>query len=133
MDVILVDTSVWVNFFRAQETASTLFLKNNRDSVTIATCPVVVQEILQGIINDKEYKSIGLYFDSLLKLQGSHYLLAKDAANLYRQIRKRGYTIRKPNDCLIACYAIRNDVKVLHDDKDFSFIAACSELKIQSV
>ena len=54
-----------------------------------------------------------------------------DAAQLYREIRKMGFTIRKPNDCLSAVYAIKDNIKLLHDDKDFNFIAMNSELLIQ--
>jgi predicted nucleic acid-binding protein len=56
--------------------------------------------------------------------------LAIEAANLYRKLRKKGITVRKPNDCLIAVYAIRNNIALLQDDKDFQLIAKYSKLKI---
>ena len=133
MDVVLVDTSVWVNFFKGKETAASLYLKNNLANIIIATCPVIVQEVLQGVFHDKEFSRVGAYFNSLAKLTGNVYELANESAVLYREIRKKGFNIRKANDCLIAVYAMKNNVKLLHDDKDFSFIAMNSNLSVQVV
>lgn len=130
MDIYLVDTSVWINFFKANETAASLFLKNNIGNIIIAVCPVIVQEVLQGIIKEKDFKSINNYFDNLLKLNSNSYGLAHDAAVLYRDLRKQGITIRKPNDCLIATYAMKHDITLLHDDRDFDLLAKYSSLKI---
>ena len=133
MDIVLIDTSVWINFFKAKETDASLFLKNNLSNIIIATCPVIVQEVLQGILSDKEFKVVNSYFSTLTKLSNNPYELALDAARLYREIRKAGFTIRKPNDCLIASYAIKNNVRLLHDDKDFYYIAMNSGLLVQSM
>ena len=133
MDIVLVDTSVWINFFKGQETASSLFLKNNLANILIATCPVIIQEVLQGVLHDKEFRKVGSYFNTLTRLTGNPYEMAHDAAVLYREIRKKGFTIRKPNDCLIATYALKNNVRLLHDDKDFHFIAMNSGLLVQAV
>ena len=132
MDIVLVDTSVWINFFKANETGSSLFLKDNLSNIIVATCPVIVQEVLQGILSDKEFKVVSSYFNTLTKFSDNPYELALDAARLYRDIRKAGFTIRKPNDCLIASYAIKNNVRLLHDDKDFYYIAMNSDLLVQS-
>jgi len=133
MDIVLVDTSVWINFFKAKETGASLFLKNNLSNVIIATCPVVIQEVLQGVLSDKEFKSVNSYFNTLTRFTDNPYELAYEAARLYREIKKHGFTIRKPNDCLIAAYAIKNNVKLLHDDKDFDFIAMHSNLLVQPI
>jgi len=133
MDIVLVDTSVWINFFKGQETASSLFLKNNLANIIIATCPVIIQEVLQGVLYDKEFKKVSSYFNTLTRLTGNPYEMAHEAAALYRDIRKKGFTIRKPNDCLIATYALKNKVRLLHDDKDFHFIAMNSSLLVQPV
>lgn len=130
MDICLVDTSVWINFFKANETTASLFLKNNTSNIIIATCPVILQEVLQGIVKDKEFKSVNDYFNNLAKLNGNQYELAHNAATLYRSLRTKGITIRKPNDCLIAMYAIKHNITLLHDDRDFDLIAKYSSLKI---
>ncbi|HTD40994.1 MAG TPA: PIN domain-containing protein [Mucilaginibacter sp.] len=130
MDIVLVDTSVWINFFKANETTSSLFLKNNLSNIVIATCPVIVQEVLQGIVSDKDFRYINSYLNTLTRLIENSYELAEEAAKLYRELRKKGVTARKPNDCLIATYAIRNNIALLQDDKDFRLIAQHSKLKI---
>jgi len=71
-------------------------------------------------------------FDNLTKLIENPYHVATEAAELYRSLRKKGITVRKPNDCLIAVYAIRNNIVLLNDDSDFQFIAGHSSLKIMS-
>lgn len=128
MDIILVDTSAWVNFFKAKETKASLFLKNNLGNMIIATCPVILQEVLQGTVSDRDFRHVNSYFSKLTQFRSDPYELAYDASKLYRELRKKGITIRKPNDCLIAIYAIKNDVRLLHDDRDFGYIAENSNL-----
>ncbi|MEQ8878296.1 MAG: PIN domain-containing protein, partial [Cyclobacteriaceae bacterium] len=53
-----------------------------------------------------------------------------DAAKLYHSLRKKGTNIRKPNDCLIAWYAIHHDLTLVHNDQDFDLIAKHTPLKI---
>jgi predicted nucleic acid-binding protein len=129
MDIILVDTCVWINFFKGIETQASKFLRNNLAYIVVATCPTIMQEMLQGIALDSEVKKIKSYFDSMAKLTGDPYEMAVEAANLYRNLRTKGITIRKSNDCLIASYAIKNNVLLLHDDRDFKFIIQNSGLK----
>ena len=130
MDTILVDTSVWVNFFKDVETAANRFLNHNFTNIIIATCPTIVQEILQGVVTDTDEQIVKLYFDNLTKLTEDPYEIAIEAADLYRTLRKRGITVRKPNDCLIAMYAIKNGITLLNDDRDFQLIAKHSSLKV---
>ena len=128
-EYILVDTSVWVNFFKDIPTKSSDFLNDNLDNIIITTCPTIVQEVLQGVVSNKDRQTVGLYFNGFTRLSEDSYQLAVQAADLYRSLRKEGITIRKPNDCLIAAYAIKNNLALLHDDKNFEFIASKSSLK----
>ncbi|MES2378613.1 MAG: PIN domain-containing protein [Bacteroidota bacterium] len=132
MDVILVDTSVWVNFFKDIDTKANKFLNNNFTNIIIATCPTIVQEILQGVVSDADEQIVKLYFDNLTRLTADPYDIAIEAAELYRKLRIKGVTVRKPNDCLIAMYAIKNDIVLLNDDRDFNLIAKHTSLKIMS-
>lgn len=130
MKIILVDTSAWINFLKGINTPSSVFLKENLDNCLIATCPTVVQEVLQGVRNEKQFQELKRFFASLLNLSKMSSLhIAIQAASLYREMRKLGATIRQPNDCLIACYAINHDIVLLHDDRDFEFIQKHSELR----
>src|ERR1700742_3650533 len=99
MQVVLVDTSVWINVFKGIETNASLFLKNNNENIVVATCPVVVQEVLQGVVSDRQFGEVSNYFARSINLRAHSYHYAREAANLYRTLRKRGITIRKPNDC----------------------------------
>ena len=128
MEAILIDTSVWINVFKGIETKASIFFRDN-SNITAVTCPVIVQEVLQGIISDKDYNLISNHFNNLGRIPANGYYYAREAADLYRKLRKKGITIRKPNDCLIAIYAIKHNIALLHDDKDFNQIAAFSSLK----
>ena len=130
---VLVDTSVWINFFKDINTDASAFLTNNITEIDIVTCPVIIQEVLQGVVTDTDELIVKTHFSKLIRLIEDPYILAIDAAKLYRNLRKKGITIRKPNDCLIAVYAIKNDISLLHDDKDFTNIAAFSDLKTVQV
>jgi len=129
MDAVLVDTSVWINFFKGNETPVSLYLKAIIPTTLLATCPVVVQEVLQGAKTEHDFKRIKVFFENMIQLRGDQYELSIEAATLYRKLRNAGITIRKPNDCLIAAYAISNKLHILHEDKDFDFIASRSNLK----
>lgn len=130
MKTILVDTSVWINFFKGSKTPASLYLRSNLDNCLIATCPVIIQETLQGARSDQHFRELKNFFLNLVQLsEGSSLHLAIQAATLYRTLRKSGATIRKPNGCLIACYSINNDIPILYDDRDFDLISKYSDLK----
>ena len=79
---------------------------------------------------DRDIKTVESYFETLIRFNNEPYSLALQAAQMYRTLGKKGITIRKPNDCLIAIYAMHNNAFLIQDDKDFDFIAANSELKL---
>src|ERR1700760_2535974 len=113
MNAILIDTSVWINVFKGVETKASLYLKHFNSQISAATCPVIVQEVLQGIISDKDYNIVSNKLSNIVMLPANGYEYAHAAASLYRELRKKGITIRKPNDCLIAIYAIKNNIDLL--------------------
>lgn len=128
---MLVDTSVWINFLSGYESKASLYLKANLSAFLLATCPVILQEVLQGISDDKVFQKVSADFKQVIFLQfPDEYELALQAADLYRQLRKKGITIRKPNDCLIACYAINNNIELLSEDRDFHFITKHTSLQL---
>ncbi|MCK5208478.1 MAG: PIN domain nuclease [Cyclobacteriaceae bacterium] len=120
---ILADTSVWINFFRGIESREVAVLTNyieNDDPIYL--CPTIIQEVLQGISNDKQFKEIKKYLLAFNILNDDGLEMAISAAILFRSLRKKGITIRKSNDCLIAQYAIKHSLHVLHQDRDFDLI-----------
>lgn len=111
---IIVDTSVWINFFRGTDHREvqvlTEYLENNWP---VYLCPTIVQEILQGIVDDRQFEEIKEYLLAFDILQDDPLEMALGAAQLYRSARKKGATVRKSNDCLIAQYEVKNDLRSL--------------------
>jgi len=92
---------------------------------------VIAQEILPGIRDDSQYDAFRefLFLFSKIDTQFSDYV---DAANIYRDLRKRGATVRRSVDCLIAALAIRHCLTLLHKDRDLAVIARHHPLSIVS-
>ena len=120
--MILVDTSVWIDYFRAKNaphvTALEALIQQEAD---IAICGIILTEILQGISNNKEHQITKRYLQPLIMFEFTQNTWLQ-AAEIYRKIRKRGFTIRKTNDCIIAATALEYDSCLLHNDKDFTVI-----------
>jgi predicted nucleic acid-binding protein len=94
--------------------------------------PTILQEVLQGIREDTQYRQIKDIFSYFAVLQLPPAQAAIGAAELYRGLRKKGVTIRKSNDCLIAFYAIELSTSLVHRDGDFELIGKHSKLKTSS-
>lgn len=97
---------------------------------TICLSPTILQEILQGIKSDKQYERIYELLFGYTILISDPLKSAIEAAQLYRNLRKKGVTIRKSSDCLIAWYAISHNVMLLHNDKDFEVMATHTSLQL---
>ena len=100
------------------------------DDLKVYVCPPVYQEILQGVKNEKELEEIRGLLLSLDFLLLDPYFVAEGSATIFRQLQKVGVTIRKPNDCIIAFYAIHFNLKLVHSDSDFDKIAKHTDLKV---
>jgi predicted nucleic acid-binding protein len=128
---IIFDTSIWIELIQRKDTEKALLLRNYiSENRQLWLTPTIVQEVLQGSRNIQEFERLK---NSLL---GYRCLLMKSidaaikAAQLYSSLRQKGVIIRKPNDCLIASYAIHFNVEICHNDSDFDLIAQNSSLKI---
>ncbi len=127
--MILVDTSVWIDFFNAKELPHVVMLETLiSQEADIAICGVILTEVLQGISNDTEHKLTQSYLQALVMLEIKENLWL-DAAEIYRSLRKKGLTVRKINDCIIAATALYYDCWLLHNDKDFTTIQLLYPLK----
>ena len=127
--MILVDTSVWIDFFRGTDSGRILHrLIESEESLCLTG--IHLTEILQGIKEDRAHAQIQehlLSFPIFLTDGLETYL---QAAEIFRTCRRRGKTIRKTVDCIISAIAIENDLTLLHNDRDFDQIAKCTRLKI---
>jgi predicted nucleic acid-binding protein len=124
--MILADTSVWIEFLRGD-----LGPKFNEDAMfQVLTCGPVIQEVFQGLRPLPQSRIFEERFLALPRLSDPLPLhIFTDAATIYRQGRRKGYTIRSPVDCLIAAIAIDNNVAVWHKDRDFDVIAQYTALE----
>jgi predicted nucleic acid-binding protein len=127
--MVLVDTSVWIDFFAGRKgphvPALEELIENEED---LCLCGLILTEVLQGIRSDAAYAKTKAYLGDLIFLPMSRATFVR-AAEMYRFLRKKGVTIRKPVDCMIAAVAMEYNVKLLHNDRDFGHIAAHSELE----
>lgn len=129
--MILVDTSVWIDFFANNQKPHVLTLiEIIEKKIDICLCGVILTEILQGLKNEKEYLKIQESFESFvfLNMSKSTFILA---ANIFRDLRKRGITIRKTIDCVIAATSIEHNIVLLHNDRDFEPIEKYCGLNVQ--
>ena len=134
MDKLVVDSSVWIDFFNKKTTSQIEIIKDLIVSEVVVSritiLPIILQEVLQGINNNKYYEVVkdNLYGFNFLVYDS--YNASVNAADLFRYLQKKGVTIRKLNDCLIASLCIENDLSLLHKDRDFDNIAKHTLLKI---
>ena len=129
--MIVVDTTVWIDFFKRVESPEDLHLQQLIiGDHSLALTDLVYCEILQGIGNDAAYEQTRkiLRRYPILRIDGLETF--ERSARIYRACRKRGITIRKTIDCLIAAVCLDNDVELFHKDADFTRIARVFPLKI---
>ncbi len=134
MPKLIVDSSVWVDFFNKKTSPQIEHLRelllNNPAASPVVILPVIMQEVLQGIENDRLFITIKENLEGLDRVDYEPYSIAIKGAQLYRSLRQKGITINKINDCLIAVLCIENDLPLLHKDRDFDNIAKYTSLKI---
>jgi predicted nucleic acid-binding protein len=131
--VIVVDTSVWIDFLRGRRTRQALrCVELIEGGEPVALTDVIFTEVLQGLPSDEDAELVERHLRAfpVLRLEGLEDFGL--AASLYRTARREGVTIRNTLDCLIAAPCIRTGAPLLHADADFDRLAACSELRIFS-
>jgi predicted nucleic acid-binding protein len=111
---------VWIDYFNGNSTPET----NKLDSI-LGTSPVcigdiVLTEVLQGFRNDKDFETASELLRSLIILNVLDTSIALKSASNFRLLRKKGLTVRKTIDVIIATFCIENDISLLHSDKDFA-------------
>ena len=125
----LVDTTVWIDFFRGRDTSEVRELERLMVAGDdICLCGVILTEVLQGIREAKAYDKTLAIFDSFQFLPMTRKIFI-GGARIYREARSKGLTIRNAVDCMIAAVAIEHGIPLLHNDRDFDAIASLGELK----
>ncbi len=116
---MLVDTSVWIDYFNGRENKETNMLDAALADGTVAIGDLILLEILQGFRNDQDYKKARKTLGSLDQYEMFGHTMVTKCADNYRSLRKKGITIRKTTDIIIATFCIDNQFPLLFSDRDF--------------
>jgi hypothetical protein len=117
--VVIIDTTVWVDYFRGNRTPEVEWLERELDNRRLGLTDLTLCEVLQGVRGDREFERVRrelLNFE-LFDTGGVNVAIA--AAQNFRTLRKKGHTIRRTIDCLIASFCILQGHSLLHRDHDF--------------
>ena len=128
--MVIADTSVWVDFLRGAQAPHCDRMALLLDDQTIALCDRVLQEVLQGVPNDREFQTLSTRLLVMPCFNLGGHALALAAARNYRRMRGLGVTPRSATDVLIATFCIEEGHELLHNDRDFDFMAAHLGLKV---
>ena len=132
--MILVDTSVWIDFLRGVNSRERSVLHRLiEEEKDISITEIVLTEILQGIKEDKDFKTVKDYLLEFPVHRPKGVETYLKAAEIYRDCRKKGKTVRSTVDCIIAAICIENGLTLLHKDSDFELIGLCTELRVFKV
>ena len=117
--MILVDSSVWIDFFRGSDTPQAEMLDSLLDQQVLGIGDLILAEVLQGFPDERSAREAAVLLSQLelVKLCGRE--VAVQAARNFRTLRARGITVRKTIDNIIATFCIENRYELLHDDRDF--------------
>jgi predicted nucleic acid-binding protein len=117
--VILVDSTVWIDYFRSADTPQVALPDSYLGSSRPAVGDLIAAEVLRGVRDEREFKLVKKTLDAFEHVDLVGYDLAIRASENCRLLRDRGVTIRKTIDTLIATYCIENRMTLLHADRDF--------------
>jgi len=117
--MIIVDSSVWIDYFNGNQTSQTDWLDSALGEKPIVIADLILTEVLQGFQSDKDFQIardllLGIPFMSM----GGRALALESAMN-YRFLRRKGVTVRKTIDVIIGTFCIHHQLILLHDDRDF--------------
>lgn len=122
--MILVDSSVWIDYFRGRSTRQSDHLDALLQTEPIVIGDLILVEVLQGFANDRDYRQARALFAPLTVIELGGVDIAYRAAAHFRKLRALGTTVRKTIDTVIATRCIHDRLTLLHRDKDFEpFVA----------
>ena len=130
--MILVDSSVWINYFNGISNWQTDLLDNYLSNTLIVIGDLILTEVLQGFRSNTDFETAKNFLSALQFRQIGGYNVAIQSANNYRILRKSGITVRKTIDIIIATFCIMEGLTLLHDDRDFDPMVTHFSLKTPS-
>ncbi len=117
--MIVVDSSVWIDYFTGKNTPPAEKLDSLLGEELVAIGDLILIEVLQGFRTDRDFRKARQLLLSLTVVNMLDTTIALKSAANFRTLRKKGITVRKTIDAIIATYCIENKLSLLHSDKDF--------------
>jgi predicted nucleic acid-binding protein len=128
--MILVDTSAWIGHLRGIDSVVVAELGSLIETgADLVTTEPIVMELLAGADTPERLEALDTLAHGLPLLSVDVRIDFRQAAGIYQAARRRGHTVHSLVDCLIASVAMRHDLPVLHEDRDYAAIAACLPLR----
>jgi predicted nucleic acid-binding protein len=117
--VVIVDTTVWVDYLQGVENAETDWLNVELDRQRLGLTDIILCEVLQGLREEVVANEVERRLLNLEVFDTGGVAVARAAARNYRALRSRGHTVRKTIGCVIAAFCLRGQHSLLHRDRDF--------------
>ena len=128
--MILVDTSVWIDYFRGSITPQTEILDGLLDREPLAIGDLILTEVLRGFWSERDFNQAQKLLASLITVELGGQKIAIQAARNFRTLQRLGITIRKTVDTVIATRCIASGYDLLHNDRDFDPFAKHLGLRV---
>lgn len=117
--MILVDTSVWIDYIKGKHTPQVTLLEDAMEHNLLVVGDLILTELLQGFKSDKVSEEVKKLLMRCQYRDIGGYDIAIASAKNYRTLRSKGLTVRKTIDVLIGTFCIENGIWLLHNDRDF--------------
>jgi hypothetical protein len=131
--MIVVDSSIWIDYFNGTISNKTDWLDESLGIEPIIMGDIILAEILQGFQNEKDFKTAKKLLLEFPFMDMIGQELAIKSAMNYRALRQKGITIRKTIDVMIGTFCINNNFILLHNDKDFDPLEKHLKLKVMKI
>ena len=128
--MILVDSSVWIDFFRNQPTPQAEWLDHNLGIEGVVVGDLILAEVLQGFKDDRGFNEARRMLGQLKQITLGGEDLAVDAARNFRKLRTKGVTVRGTIDVIVATRCLLDGFRLLHSDRDFDAFEAHLGLRV---
>lgn len=128
--MVIVDTSAWVEYFRNGDPSIVKRVDTCLDRDLVVIGDLIYCEVLQGIKIKREREKVSSLLLSLPQYEMVGFHIAEKSAENYRFLRFKGVTVRKTIDVIIGTFCVENNLLLVHQDKDFDFMAPHIGLEI---
>jgi predicted nucleic acid-binding protein len=118
--MVIVDSSVWIDYFNGRDIPEVAKLDRLLETELLGVGDLILAEVLQGFRQDKDYQTAKHLLTSLTVFEMLGVEMAIKSADNFRDLRKKGITVRKTIDVMIATFCIENGHELLFSDKDFT-------------